>query len=311
MDRSEITITKITDYVETVCALNNEVQKEYFFTPNELLFRGQSNKQFELIPSIGRNRIGVCDCTIFNEERNLIDMAKFKMPNVFRNDLSPIELLALLQHHGIPTRLLDISENALVALFFACLGNEDKDGEVIVFKRKCHDVTNYPIVNAIAESYRFTRGTWTHLSLFFGDIKNQPYFLEQKQTLEICHKDDVTGGKWVAECCSEPIYIYAPFQSARQQAQQGRYILFPNHINNDMFDEGCFEWKIEPIPKDHKDIAARIIIPKDTKKQLLCDLSIMGITEATLFCDSVDMVCKGIVETFQKKSNKREVWAGE
>jgi hypothetical protein len=101
------------------------------------------------------------------------------------------------------------------------------------------------------------------------------------------------------------IYIYAPIQSARQQAQQGRYILFPNHISYDIYDEGCFEWRIDAIPKDHQDIVARIIIPKDIKKQMLSDLSILGITEATLFCDNIDIVCKGIVETFQKKCNKR------
>ena len=304
MDRIEATINKITEYIEIICKLNNKVQEDFSFSPSELLFRGQANKDYDLIPSLGRNRMGACDYTIFNEERNLIDMAKFKMPNIFRNDLSPIELLALLQHYGIPTRLLDISENALVALFFACFKNYEVDGEVIVFKNQKYDITNYPIINAIADSYRFAKETFRCLSFFFGDVKNQPYFLEQKQSLELSYKDDVDGGKWIASCCNNLLYIYAPIQSARQQAQQGRYILFPNHINNNIYDEGCFEWKIEPIPKDHKDIIARIIVPKEIKEQLLVDLSIMGITEASLFCDSIDTVCKGIVKTFEKKCNE-------
>lgn len=311
MEKSVITISNITDFIETVCKLNNEVQKELSFHYHTLLFRGQSDKDFELIPSIGRNRSGACDCTIFNEERNLIDMAKFKMPNVFRNDLSPIELLALLQHHGIPTRLLDISENALVALYFACCDNQEKDGEVIVFKSNDDDVTNYPIINAIADSCRFTNGTWTPLSFFYGDVKNQPYFLEQKRTMEVSNEDDIAGGEWISNCCHGIMYIYAPIQSARQQAQQGRYILFPNHIEYETYNEGSFEWTMDAIPKDHEDIALRIIIPKEIKKQLLLDLSILGITEATLFCDSIDTVCKGIVESFQKKCKKMEAWPNE
>ena len=303
---SEFTVYNISEYIMPICQLNNEIRKYNLFHKKELLFRGQSNKNYELIPAIGRGRNFACDCTIFNEERNLIDMAKFKMPNIFHRDLSPVELLSLLQHYGIPTRLLDITENALVALYFACNKNEDEDGEVIVFEHDFRHVTNYPIINAIADSYRFTNGTWTSLSTFFGHVKNQPYFLEQKQENEVLFATNEDGGQWIARCCSQILYIYAPIQSTRQQAQQGRYILFSNRINlEDKEDKNeitnCFEWMIDPIPKNHDDIVMRIIIPKEQKKQLLYDLSILGIDESVLFCDNVDTVCKGIVDLFEQK----------
>jgi len=38
-----------------------------------------------------------------------------------------------MQHYGIPTRLLDITSNPLVALFFACIEFPKVDGEVIFF----------------------------------------------------------------------------------------------------------------------------------------------------------------------------------
>lgn len=297
----EITINNIAEYVQTVSQLNIDVNKPMQLWSYELLFRGQSNKEYELLPGIARGRHSACQCTIFNDERNMIEMAKFKLPDIFSNDQSPLELLALLQHHGVPTRLLDVTENALVALYFACCSNPGIDGEVIVFKHMNEDVTNYPIVNAIADSYRFTRGTCTELSLFYGDIKNQPYCLEQKQTYEICHKDNEAGGRWVKECCEKILYIYAPIRSTRQQVQQGRYILFPNHIDYDVYKDGAFEWTMDAIPKDHADIAARFIIPKDVKKQLIMDLAVLGISEEFLFCDNIDTVCKGIVGMFRKK----------
>ena len=218
---TEINISRIEEFVQTVCQLNDDITKPTQLWSQELLFRGQSNKAYELLPGIARGRHSSCQCTIFNDERNLIEMAKFKMPDVFRNDQTPLELLALLQHHGVPTRLLDVTENALVALYFACCSNPNTDGEVIVFKRRNESITNYPIVNAIADSYRFaSRGTWTPLAHFYGDMKNQPYCLEQKQTFDICHPDDEAGGKWVEECCQHIFYIYAPIRSLRQQVQQ-------------------------------------------------------------------------------------------
>ena len=298
----ETTISKTEEFVQAVCQLNDDITKATQLWSQELLFRGQSNKAYELLPGIARGRHSSCQCTIFNDERNLIEMAKFKMPDIFRNDQTPLELLALLQHHGVPTRLLDVTENALVALYFACCSNPNTDGEVIVFKRRNESITNYPIVNAIADSYRFaSRGTWTPLAHFYGDMKNQPYCLEQKQTFDICHPDDEAGGKWVEEYCQHIFYIYAPIRSLRQQVQQGRYILFPNHINYEIYQEGAFEWTIDAIPKDHEDITARFIIPKENKQQLLSDLSVLGISEDFLFCDNVDTVCKGIVNTFKKK----------
>ena len=77
--------------------------------------------------------------------------------------------------------------------------------------------------------------------------------------------------------------------------------MFPNHIDYEVEKEGCFEWLMDAIPKDHSDIEMRIVIPKESKRQLLTDLSILGINESTLFCDNIDTVCKGIVDWFDRK----------
>lgn len=48
-------------------------------------------------------------------------------------DLSDLELLTELQHYGAATILIDFTQNPLVALYFACSGNEDQDGCIVFF----------------------------------------------------------------------------------------------------------------------------------------------------------------------------------
>ena len=51
-----------------------------------------------------------------------------------------IQRLSVLQHHGAATGLLDFTENALVALWFACVEKPDRDGKVFMLDIGDHQV---------------------------------------------------------------------------------------------------------------------------------------------------------------------------
>ena len=50
--------------------------------------------------------------------------------------MDDLEILTELQHHGGKTNLIDFTTDYLVALFFACDGNHDKPGRVILLQRQ-------------------------------------------------------------------------------------------------------------------------------------------------------------------------------
>ena len=98
------------------------------YRSNVFKYRGQSDKDWKLIPKAGREIISKSnDETIFIQWKR---RAKFYLKNQNLNDW---ELLSIAQHTGLPTRLLDWSHSPLVALFFCCSENLEKDGAVFIY----------------------------------------------------------------------------------------------------------------------------------------------------------------------------------
>lgn len=101
--------------------LLKEVQSERF-DRSSYIFRGVSNSKYTLRPKVGRVLDGQQPFTPAKEKALYERFNQFSA--LYRSGRldDPWENIAVAQHHGLPTRLLDWTFNPLVAAYFALEG---------------------------------------------------------------------------------------------------------------------------------------------------------------------------------------------
>lgn len=304
-NETEVEVDDLASYIKYINGLSPTINGDARTYESTFVFRGQGSTKFNLVPSIGRDsyRRELGSDTIspiigsLTHEADIIETACRIMPNIFKRDLLPIDLLACLQHYGVPTRLLDVTSNALAALYFAC-GNPEDVGEVFIFRRPGGDKREYPICQAIADSWHLFMNSKI-LSHFASLAISRPYFDYQRDLVLSNCPEPTDQAKWFKKCCEDTLFVYGTRYLDRQAAQSGQYILFPNDIRG-KDSSLSFDDLISPLPKDSPVIAGRCIVPSNRKASILNELSKLGITEASLFPESIEKRCAGIVSEIKR-----------
>lgn len=189
-------------------------------TGTRWVFRGVPNDQFRVQSSLVR-RLDKIDGRLPDEDRlravesQLIEQARlWGVGNEAAGEADDMHVLALMQHHGLPTRLLDVSASPLTALWFACQRQRDKDGDfvsdvdgvVIAF-----NVTDHPVYRTSGRMLG-TNGLYTF-----------PPHGNWEQAVE----ESAKGSRW--------FLVQPTVRDARMTAQDGLFLtsaITPGHIGS-------------------------------------------------------------------------------
>jgi hypothetical protein len=116
--------------------LEEKIDGKTHYLEIPLIFRGMKDVSWELKPSVGR-----LDIYYPKLEKQMFDLFKQKAkPHLTYEPKSDWDWIALAQHHGLPTRLLDWTNNPLVATYFAV--EEDSESDSVVYAMPALEVIN-------------------------------------------------------------------------------------------------------------------------------------------------------------------------
>ena len=116
--------------VKSMDSLIDQIKKlKSIYGKQPIWFRGQENSQWDLVPSIQRGSLYEKERFITNDFYIYVKQIEGNTPD--KNNFAA--WMSLMQHYGLPTRILDWSSSPLIACYFALEKNREKDNDSIIW----------------------------------------------------------------------------------------------------------------------------------------------------------------------------------
>ena len=236
-----------------------------------LFFRGHADPNYTLRPSIMRSK------KLQKNESKLYNDLLIECPDDFEKCHTHLENLVKMQHYGLPTRLLDITRNLLVALYFACESHQDSFGEIILISAKPQEI-KYPQSDTVS---------------ILASLPTFPY--DKQQDFRHLAEDPRMGNeafnKGIARLIHEVRLEKPAFQSEINRGDLlSSYIVYALKNNNRIVkQDGAFI--LCGLSDDigalesfrYKEKQKKVVVLVDKKKKILEELKTYSINRASLF----------------------------
>ncbi len=260
---SLVEIKSVSDFISELDKFENE----------NLFFRGHSKINYKLIPSIFRG--------FQSSEYSMIQDLRIALPNEFNRDMNHFDMLLKMQHYELPTRLLDLTTNPLVALYFAASNDNNYYGEVKLITTESEQVC-YPNSDRVRmlSAFAFIKQNQKKDIIYqIRNNKKQYSMLQEKYQQPLIHEIrtyvPAFEPRILIKDMIKPIIIKSPNANLRISAQSGSFIISAM----DQFQHKELDVKTLKI----KTRQIILLVDKNSKRKILKQLSKLNINKGTMF----------------------------
>lgn len=270
------TVAEYLEHIDSIVRIPRTTHTVGCFT----FFRGQSNSSWNVSPSLFRKNL-------FYAENLLLTEIKHTCPSEMMDN--QFDTLVKMQHYGMPTRLLDTTTNPLVALYFACESNTEKecDGAVYAFPNMPTSWSSDALVDLIMDFVFNYYPLNVQLDQML-ELSKTKYFDEIHRLMP----ENIDS---LLHYLTIPALAVMPAKTnPRIEAQDGAFIIFgmqyrDRKVSTNPGTLGKVYYNFVPTdvctPEKIWHLAETLIIPASAKDRILEQLDSIGINEGKLFPD--------------------------